>query len=108
MRMSIAKISLPKSVNRGESVAVRVAIQHPMETGYRVDNKGKLILKNTVREMNCLYNGALVFSAEMGSGIAANPYLLFYLVAKDSGLIQLDWVDDAGVKGTASALLTVV
>ena len=55
--MSVAKISLPKSVNRGESVAVRVAIQHPMETGYRVDNKGKLILKNTVREMNCLYNG---------------------------------------------------
>lgn len=105
--MTVARVSVPKHAKRGEMVEVRIAIQHPMETGFRMDNNGRVIPKNTISELVCRYNGVEVFRAEMGSGIAANPYLQFYLVAKESGKIEFSWVDDAGERGAESAAITV-
>ena len=106
--MSVARILVPPQAKRGELVEVRIAIQHPMETGFRMDNNGRVIPKNTVSNLVCRYNGAEVFRAEMGSGIAANPYLQFYFVAQESGNVEFSWVDDAGEKGSASSVLMVV
>jgi sulfur-oxidizing protein SoxZ len=105
--MSIAKILVPLQAKRGEVVEIRIAIQHPMETGFRMDNNGKVIPKNTVSNLVCRYNGAEVFRAEMGSGIAANPYLQFYMVAQASGEVEFSWVDDKGEKGAASSPMVV-
>jgi hypothetical protein len=44
----------------------------------------------------------------MGSGISANPYLQFYVVAADSGELAFEWVDDAGERGSERVPLTVV
>ena len=44
-----------------------------------------------------------MFRAEMGSGVAANPYLQFYTVAEASGEIEFSWVDDAGESGSERA-----
>jgi sulfur-oxidizing protein SoxZ len=106
--MTVARVSVPAQAKRGEMVEVRIAIQHPMETGFRMDNNGRVIPKNTISELVCRYNGVEIFRAEMGSGIAANPYLQFYLVAKESGKIEFSWVDDAGEKGTESAAISVL
>jgi sulfur-oxidizing protein SoxZ len=105
--MSVARILVPPRAKRGEVVEIRIAIQHPMETGFRMDNNGKVIPKNTVSKLVCRYNGAEVFNAEMGSGIAANPYLQFYIVAQDSGNVEFSWVDDRGEKGAASSPIVV-
>lgn len=105
--MTIARLLVPPQVKRGDIVEVRIAIQHPMETGFRMDNNGRVIPKNTISNLVCRYNGAEVFRAEMGSGIAANPYLQFYFVARDSGKVELEWADDAGEKGSASAAIVV-
>jgi sulfur-oxidizing protein SoxZ len=105
--MAVARISIPAQARRGELVTARIAIQHPMETGFRVDNSGKLIPKNVVKELVCRYNGVEVFRAEMGSGISANPYLQFHFVAADSGKVEFAWVDDAGEKGAESAAISV-
>ena len=105
--MSVARLQVPAQARRGDIVEVRVAIQHPMETGFRRDNMGKAIPKNTINSLVCRYNGVEVFRAEMGSGIAANPYLQFPLVVDASGSIELDWVDDAGEKGSVSAKIEV-
>jgi sulfur-oxidizing protein SoxZ len=43
----------------------------------------------------------------MGSGISANPYLQFYTRATASGELVFEWVDDAGVRGTDRAAITV-
>ena len=51
---------------------------------------------------------AEVFRAEMGSGIAANPYLQFYALVEASGEFVFEWVDDAGEKGSERAMLTVI
>ncbi len=104
----VARVQLPRQAQRGEIIEVRIAIQHRMETGFRFDNFGKPIPKNVVNEVVCRYNGAEVFRAEMGSGVAANPYLQFHTIAEASGELVFEWVDDAGVRGSERAWIEVV
>ncbi len=102
-----ARIQLPAAARRGEVIEIRIAIQHTMETGFRLDDSGRAIPKNVVNSLTCRYNGAEVFRAEMGSGVAANPYLAFFTVADTSGELVFDWVDDEGRTGSERATLTV-
>ena len=104
----VARVQVPRQAQRGEIVEVRIAIQHRMETGFRFDNFGKAIPKNVVNEIVCRYNGAEVFRAEMGSGVAANPYLQFHAIAEASGEFVFEWVDDAGERGTETARIDVI
>ena len=63
-------------------------------------------------------NGAKVLVNDLGStekgegadlfpAIAANPYLSFFTVAKDSGKCEFEWIGDNGYSTTASASITV-
>jgi sulfur-oxidizing protein SoxZ len=106
--MALARVQLPASAKRGEVIEVRIAIQHPMETGFRFDLMGKAIPKNVINSLRVRYNGSEVFSAEMGSGIAANPYIQFHALAEASGEFVFEWVDDNGNRGEERATLTVV
>jgi sulfur-oxidizing protein SoxZ len=106
--MSVARIQVPAEAKRGEVVTVRVAVQHPMETGFRYDNMGRPIPKNVINTLACRYNGVEVFRAEMGSGIAANPYLQFHVRAQASGELVFDWVDDAGERGSERVAINVI
>jgi sulfur-oxidizing protein SoxZ len=103
----VARVQVPREAKRGEIVEIRIAIRHDMETGFRLDHFGKAIPKNVVNEVVCSYEGVEVFRAELGSGVAANPYLAFHTVAEASGELVFDWVDDAGVRGTERARITV-
>lgn len=105
--MSDARIQVPPQVKRGESFEVKVAIRHAMETGYRVDDVGKPIPRNVIRELTCKYNGVEAMRVDMSSGFAANPYFQFYVVARDSGELVFEWIDDAGVRGSERAAVTV-
>ena len=106
--MMLARVQVPASAQRGEIIEVRIAIQHPMETGFRYDNAGRAIPKNVVNTLLVRYNGVEIFRAELGSGIAANPYLQFCARAEASGEIEFSWVDDAGERGSERASITVV
>ena len=91
-----ARINIPAKVARNEPFEVRLQIRHPMETGYRTDDTGRAIPRNVVRNLTCRYNGDLVFAAQLSSGIAANPYLRFFVTARTSGELVFEWIDDAG------------
>jgi len=103
----VARVDLPNIAKAGDVIRVRIAIQHPMETGFRFDLSGRAVPKNVINNLVCRYNGVEVFRAEMGSGIAANPLLQFFTVARDSGEVVFEWSDDAGVRGSARAAITV-
>lgn len=103
----LARVSVPRQARRGEAIEVRIAIQHPMETGFRYDHMGKAIPKNVINTLVARFNGVEVFRAELGSGIAANPYLQFFTVAGESGTIEFSWVDDTGDRGVERATITV-
>lgn len=105
--MENARILVPREARRGEIVEIRIAVRHPMETGFRLNDVGRPVPKNVIHTLVCRYNGEEVFRAEMGSGIAANPYLQFYTTAAASGEFVFDWVDDAGQRGSARASITV-
>jgi len=103
----LGRIQVPPSVKKGEVFEVRVLVQHPMETGFRRDVNGATIPLNVVDRIACRIGGREVFSAELGTGIAANPYLVFTAVAETSGTVELAWSDDRGERGVAKAELTV-
>lgn len=103
----VARVQIPAQARRGEPFAVRIAIRHPMETGFRYDVMGRPIPKNVIHHLVARYNGEEVFRAELGSGIAANPYLQFYVVARESGTLSFEWIDDKGVRGEERATVAV-
>jgi len=103
----VARVQIPQQAKRGEVIEVRIAIQHPMETGFRFDLLGRAIPKNVINNLSVRYNGAEVFRAELGSGIAANPYVQFCTVAEASGEFVFEWMDDAGQRGAERASITI-
>jgi len=105
--MPDSRVTVPAKVARNEPFEVRVLIRHPMETGYRMNDLGQSIPRNVVRTFSCRYNGVLVFSARLSSGIAANPYLRFFVTARESGPLTFEWADDFGARGSDRADVTV-
>jgi sulfur-oxidizing protein SoxZ len=105
--VSLARIQLPDTAARGEAVEVRIAIRHPMETGFRRDENGVRQRRNAIVALVCRYHGTEVFRAITSPGIAANPTLRFYLRADRTGDLDFWWIDDDNVEGTAKATLVV-
>jgi sulfur-oxidizing protein SoxZ len=106
--MADSRVSIPPTTRRGEAMEIRISIRHAMETGYRTDESGQPVARNVIRSFECRYNGDPVFAVRMSSGIAANPYLRFFLTARESGTLDFEWVDDAGTHGSAQAAVKVV
>lgn len=102
-----ARIQVPADARAGDIVEVRVVIQHPMETGFRYDAMGRRTPRNVIHTLTCRYGGVEVFRAEMGAGIAANPFLRFCVRAQSSGDLECRWIDSENVAGSVSAHVTV-
>ena len=78
-------------------IEVKALIKHPMETGIRKDRKGDLIPAHYIENLTAEANGAVVFSAQWGSGIATNPYISFrFKGAKAGDELKLSWQDNTG------------
>ena len=104
----LARIQVTSPVRRGQAMEVRLLLQHPMETGFRYDFSGTAIPKNVIHSLSAEYGGRTVFRARMGSGVAANPLLQFWVRPDQSGDILVVWEDDQGVKGQVSARIEVL
>jgi len=101
------KIQVPASVKAGEAFEVRVLVQHPMETGFRRDLDGRAIPMHIVDKLSCTFGGREVFRVELGSGMSANPYIAFFAKVPASGELVVEWSDDRGDRGRASAAIIV-
>lgn len=100
--------SVAKTVKRGEPIEVKLLISHPMESGQRRDEQGRLVPRQIIHDFRCTYNGAEVIRLELHPAVAANPFLNFAAVADASGVLEFSWVDDAGVSQTETARVEVV
>jgi sulfur-oxidizing protein SoxZ len=105
--MARTLINAPSTAKRGEIIEIRATIAHPMETGFRHGDDGKLVPRNIIQRFSCRYNGEPVFSAELFSAVSANPYLAFHTVATESGTLTLSWEGDKGFAQTENVNLTV-
>lgn len=106
--MALARIHLPENAKRGEEVEVRIAIRHPMETGFRRDVDGARQKRNAIVALVCRYAGTEVLRAITSPGVSANPSLTFWLRADKTADLEFWWIDDEEVEGTAKAKLVVV
>ena len=106
--MSGIRLAVPNSAQKGESVEVKALLQHDMESGYRRGSRGQLIPRDIITRFECSYNGERVFAADFGPGIAANPYISFYIRAVESGPLVFTWTDQDGETCQDSKRLEVI
>ncbi|MBL6929478.1 MAG: thiosulfate oxidation carrier complex protein SoxZ [Rhodospirillales bacterium] len=101
------RIHVQNIAEKGEVVRVRTKIPHPMETGWRKDHDGNKVPQNRINRFVCTFNGTEVFSADMFSGISADPYLSFFIRVEESGTVDCIWEADEGKSFKKSATITV-
>jgi sulfur-oxidizing protein SoxZ len=106
-RMGRGRVRVPERASRGEVVEVRAMVEHPMESGFRVDNMGRTIPRHIVQSFTCTYAGKEVFRVRLHPAVSTNPYFVFHLVATDTAELVFTWTDDQGGVATERALLEV-
>jgi len=105
--MGSARVRLPERAKRGEVIEIRAIVEHPMESGFRVDNVGKPIPRHIVESFSCVYAGTEVFRARLYPAVSTNPYFLFHVVATRSADLVFTWTDDRGGVATHTAHIEV-
>lgn len=95
--MAQTRIVAPATASKGDVIEIKTLIQHIMETGHRRDNMGRPIERDIIQSLTVTYAGAEVFRAELGPGVAANPYFAFSTVATESGELVFTWTDEKGI-----------
>jgi sulfur-oxidizing protein SoxZ len=100
-------INIPAKAKRGEIIAIKTLISHPMESGYRVGTNGNLIPRDIITRFLCRYNGDEVFRAELSPAIAANPFISFFTTATASGTFTFEWTGDNGFSARETATISV-
>ena len=100
-------VNVPKAVKRGEPIEVKLLISHPMESGQRRDEAGRVVPRQIIHDFRCTYNGVEVIRLALNPAIAANPFLSFAAVADRSGPLVFTWSDDAGATQTETAAVEV-
>jgi sulfur-oxidizing protein SoxZ len=105
--MPSALINVPPKAKRGDVIEIKALTSHIMETGYRRTAAGEIVPRDIITSFTCRYNGAEVFRADFFPAIAANPFISFFTVAKESGKFDFEWIGDKGFSETASASIVV-
>ena len=105
--MASALVNVPKRAKPGEIIEIKTLMSHIMETGYRRTAEGEIVPRDIITSFSCRYNGAEIFRADLFPAIAANPFISFFTVATESGLLDFEWIGDNGFGATASASIVV-
>lgn len=94
-----------RATAQGDTVEVRVLMQHEMETGQRKDAQGKTIPAWNITEVTATSNGKTVLAAHWGTAISKNPFLSFKFKGAKGDKVQITWVDNKGDKRTDEAVV---
>jgi sulfur-oxidizing protein SoxZ len=100
-------INVPPKVKRGQTFEIKTMISHVMEPGYRFTSTGTRIPRNIVTSFSCNYSGVEIFRADLSPAVAANPFITFFTVATESGMLEFKWTGDNGFSETAVATIMV-
>jgi sulfur-oxidizing protein SoxZ len=101
-----SRLTFVGAIRPGNTVEARWIVGHPMETGFRVDDSGVPVRRNVITQIRVTLNGRLILEMEPGTGISSNPFVSFPVtVPADGGTVAVDWLDDAGARGSVQQLL---
>ncbi len=105
--MSRPRVSVPESAAPGEPIRIRALISHVMENGLRRDTSGQPIPRRIINRFECTFEGEPVFSCDLDTAIAANPYFEFAAALDRSGTLTFAWHDDDGSVYTDEKQITI-
>jgi sulfur-oxidizing protein SoxZ len=105
--MANALINAPKTAKRGETIEIKALILHPMETGFRPGTNGRIIPRNIIERFSARWNGEEIFAMTFSPAIAANPFVSFFTVARESGRVDFLWTGDQGFHVTEQVTIAV-
>ena len=85
---------------------VKVLMEHPMETGARVDaGTGKPVPRHYIKEVVCKHNGTVVHRAYWGTAVSKKPYMAFkFKGAKPGDKLEISWSDNTGETSSTEAV----
>ncbi len=90
------RVRLPKSAAAGVPFTVRTRITHPMHTGLRHGADGTLVPRRIINRFTVRYNGEVALSVNLEPAVSTDPYIQFEMAVPESGLLELEWIDDDG------------
>jgi sulfur-oxidizing protein SoxZ len=94
------RLSLSGPVRPNTEVEVRLMLGHVMESGFRHDSSGVQVAKDLLQFVKVHVGEALVFEAELGTGMAANPMFFFsFILPSQAGDMVVSWADHQGRSG---------
>ena len=100
MATILSRLSLHGVVRAGSNVQARWICNHPMETGFRVDDSGQKIPRNIITQVQCLLNGEVILDINPGTGWSSPAYMSWeFTVPPQGGTLSVHWQDDRGEQG---------
>ncbi len=105
--MANALINAPKTAKRGDTIEIKALILHPMETGFRPGTNGRMIARNIIEHFSARWNGEEIFTMTFSPAIAANPFVSFFTVARESARIDFLWTGDEDFRVVEQVTITV-
>ncbi len=103
----MSNLTKMKTRRQGNGTEVLVLINHPMETGYRVDkDTGRRVAAHYIETIRFELNGNLAAEANLGPGVSRNPLTGILLKSTRSGdRVSVSWADNRGGHGGATAMI---
>jgi sulfur-oxidizing protein SoxZ len=100
--MSDTKI---KTRPKDGATEILVLVNHPMETGQRVDAKTKQkIPAHWIQKLTIELNGKAVADIDMGVAVSKDPLVAIAVkTAKSGDKVKVSWSDNKGQKGGGEA-----
>lgn len=87
---------------QGEGAEFRILVNHPMETGNRKDEAGKLVPAHFIQRIAVSVNGKPAIEFLCGVGVSKDPYLGFRTRSGKRGdKVVVTWEDNLGQKDSA-------
>jgi len=104
----LSRLSFSGEVRPGRTLEARWLCNHPMETGFRVDDAGQRIPRHIITQVQCRLNGELIWQATPGTGWSSPAYMAFSLVVPaQGGSVVVQWWDDHGAQGQVEQRLVL-
>jgi len=85
---------------------IKVLMRHPMETGTRRDEEGKVIPAHFIEQVICQHNGTVALTADWGTSVSKDPYFAFKVNnAKADDVVKVSWTDNQGESSEGEIVL---
>jgi sulfur-oxidizing protein SoxZ len=97
-----------KTRQRNGVTEILCLIDHPMETGGRIDTRtNRAVPAHFIQKLIFEVNGRQVAEADVGTAVAQDPVFIVRVRGIRSGdSIRVRWTDNRGDKGGASTFVT--